>query len=88
MLLVVAGGLDDLGVVVDDRDISEGTDKKEVSHGFPCEGLAYRLVLGGLAGLGLGVADVVDDSVALRVDGPQGIGHVLEVLVRAVHRQG
>ena len=88
VLLVVARLFDDLSVVMDDGNITEGTDKEEVSHGFPCEGLAYRLVLGGLAGLGVSITDVVDDSVALRVDGPKGIGHILEVLVSAVHRQG
>ena len=87
-LVVVAGFLDDLGVVVDDRHVAEGAHEQEVGHGLPGEGFADGFALRRLGGAAGGVADVVDHGVALGVDGPERVGHVLEVLVGAVDREG
>ena len=87
-LLVITGVLDGGSVVVDDGNVTEGTDKEEISHSLPGEGLADCLVLCFLA-CGTGrVTDVVDDGVALRVHGPKGIGHILEVRVSTVNSKG
>ena len=83
-LLIVSSILDHFRIVVDNGNVTEGTDQKEVCHGLPGERFTDGLVLSSLAGLCLGVTDIVDDGIALSVHGPQGVGHVLEVCVGTV----
>ena len=73
---------------MDDRDVTEGTHQEEIGHRLPGEDFADAAVLHRLGGAARGILDVVDDRVALGIDRPEGIGHVLEVLVRSVHGEG
>ena len=69
---------------MDNRNFAEGTNHEEVGQSLEGQSFSYCLVLHCRADVTLGVEYVLDDCVAVTVHGPQGVGHVHEVLVGTV----
>ena len=80
--VVVGAGAEGFGGVVDDGHITEGACEEEVCEGLPCEAFAHALADN--CRVGRALLEAVVDGVGMADDSPEGVGHVLEVLVVAV----